>query len=345
MRVRPKKNVGALLMMSYIFHSTFTTRIGNRCFFDQSRYLRAVSQQKKKQGLITDGSSHKWRGRRRARDVRERERERERERACSNSSTTPKRCPVPTIVEGALRRCPAPQSAAAQRRERGSADQAPPLSSLESRNLSSFNKASSWNRQATAAIAGAHFASQRQQAPSDPVEQDAVEHLVDMCSLMQPEDAVVVFARSCGSVCNKPPPTHVNIITPLLQEYKSNAGKVVHGAGGAPRQAQVLVAGRGAPAGPHSCRQECIPIPACRNGNPFLPAVCLTPGLAGGRRRRHGHHLTPCPKEKAMRFLKTLNIKEVYRYLDSLHDRCHCGRCSAAVRIPDVLDKDRIDGH
>ena len=55
------------------------------------------------------------------------------------------------------------------------------------------------------------------------------------------------------------------------------------------------------------------------------------------------HHLTPCPKEKVMRFLKTLNIKEVY--FDSLHDRCYCGRCSAAVRIPDVLDKDRIDGH
>ena len=29
----------------------------------------------------------------------------------------------------------------------------------------------------------------------------------------------------------------------------------VHGAGGAPRQAQVLLAGRGAPAGTHSCLQ------------------------------------------------------------------------------------------
>jgi len=50
----------------------------------------------------------------------------------------------------------------------------------------------------------------------------------------------------------------------------------VHGAGGAPRQAQVLLAGRGAPA-----------------GSPFLPAEMGNHScrqyvwLAGGRRRRH----------------------------------------------------------
>ena len=33
-----------------------------------------------------------------------------------------------------------------------------------------------------------------------------------------------------------------------------------NGAGGAPRQAQVLLAGRGAPAGKNSCLQECIPV-------------------------------------------------------------------------------------
>jgi len=38
------------------------------------------------------------------------------------------------------------------------------------------------------------------------------------------------------------PCTHVHLCAP--------------GAGGAPRQAQVLLAGRGAPAGIHSCRQE-----------------------------------------------------------------------------------------
>jgi len=124
----------------------------------------------------------------------------------------------------------------------------------------------------------------------------------------------------------------------------------IHGAGGAPRQAQVLLAGRRASAGLpflptgilpcpflstgiHSCRPECIPVD--RNGClstgmyccPFLSTICIavhscrqecipvdrnvflttemyscpflssmfpcaqtTPGLAGGRRRRHGRH-------------------------------------------------------
>ena len=64
----------------------------------------------------------------------------------------------------------------------------------------------------------------------------------------------------------------------------------VHGAGGAPRQALVLFAGRGTGIFPaHSCRQyvggvkcwrcqtycrqECKKIPAGRNGHSFLPAV------------------------------------------------------------------------
>ena len=72
----------------------------------------------------------------------------------------------------------------------------------------------------------------------------------------------------------------------------------VHGAGGAPRQARVLLAGRGAPAGIHSCRQEWTAIPAGRK--PFLPAVCLTPVHGAGGAPRQALVLlagrgAPCP--------------------------------------------------
>ena len=50
-----------------------------------------------------------------------------------------------------------------------------------------------------------------------------------------------------------------------------------------------------------------------------------------------------CPKQKTIRFLKSLGIRDVY--LSRLHDRCYCERCWSAVSMPDVLDRQRADGN
>jgi len=78
----------------------------------------------------------------------------------------------------------------------------------------------------------------------------------------------------------------------------------VHGAGGAPRQAQVLTAGAGmaSPAGAHFCRQECKFRQDC-NCRTAIAFSCpqWTPAPAGGRRRRH---VTRCfERKKANEFL------------------------------------------
>ena len=60
-------------------------------------------------------------------------------------------------------------------------------------------------------------------------------------------------------------------------------------------------------------------------------------------RRKAEEEKQRCPKEACKQFLDSLGIDAAF--FDAEQDRCYCAGCCAAVRMPDVLQGDRADGH
>ena len=103
----------------------------------------------------------------------------------------------------------------------------------------------------------------------------------------------------------------------------------VHGAGGAPRQAQVLH---------HSSRQECIPgdrhatMPCCRQECPQT-----TPGLAEGRRRRHFHMcVCACTSKGGINAKASVKRHAIPGFLKqkSMSIAYHCSTFKSLLRKP-----------
>jgi hypothetical protein len=100
-------------------------------------------------------------------------------------------------------------------------------------------------------------------------------------------------SRGIDSSCLKPQAAKRSSYCTLRKKCVTKCANIgapgstgVHGAGGAPRQAQVLTAGAGmaSPAGVHSCRQECKFRQEC-NCRTAIAFSCpqWTPAPAGGR--------------------------------------------------------------